>query len=307
MADRSTTVFKPAFNFTARMGWIPLLGIAGAFSLAAEPAPSPANSQLQIHQRARSLGPGEVVRFSLSLPEPANQVSLKAWDKTFPCFRVSRQQWEGLLGIDLDIAAGDYPVDVDVDGVLHPRQLTLKVVSKTFPTRHLTVDPKFVSPPAEELERIRRESRQVASIFRSVTPKRLWDRAFVLPVPGAATSGFGKRSVLNGQPRSPHSGTDFSAGEGTPVQSPNSGRVVLAASLYYAGNTVILDHGLGLYSYFAHLSRIDVQKGEEVATGQVVGLVGATGRVTGPHLHWTVRLTQTRVDPLSLVAVLEPQ
>ena len=165
--------------------------MAAAFSLAAE-APSPANSQLQIHHRARSLGPGEVVRFSLSLPEPANQVSLRAWDKTFPCFRVSRQQWEGLLGIDLDIAAGDYPVDVDVDGVLHPRQLTLKVVSKTFPTRHLTVDPKFVSPPAEELERIRRESRQVASIFRSVTSQATLGPSFRSAGAGSGNQWFRK-------------------------------------------------------------------------------------------------------------------
>ena len=305
--QQGSTVFKPASRVKTRIGWIRLVCVAGLFSLAAQPSPSPANPQLQIRHHARSLGPGEVVRFSLSLPQPAKQVRLKAWDKTFACFRVSPQHWEGLLGIDLAIPAGDYPVDVEVDGVLQPRQLMLKVASKTFPTRHLTVDPKFVTPPADELERIRRESRQVASIFKSVTPKRLWNQAFVLPVPGAPTSGFGKRSVLNRQPRSPHSGTDFSAGEGTPVRSPNSGRVVLAAPLYYSGNTVILDHGLGLYSYFGHLSRIEVRKDEEVVTGQVVGLVGATGRVTGAHLHWTVRLAQTRVDPISLLAVLEPE
>ena len=148
--QQGSTVFKPASRVKTRMGWIRLVCVAGLFSLAAQPSPSPANPQLQIRHHARSLGPGEVVRFSLSLPQPAKQVRLKAWDKTFACFRVSPQHWEGLLGIDLAIPAGDYPVDVEVDGVLQPRQLMLKVASKTFPTRHLTVDPKFVTPPADD-------------------------------------------------------------------------------------------------------------------------------------------------------------
>ncbi|MEE8178340.1 MAG: M23 family metallopeptidase, partial [Acidobacteriota bacterium] len=115
---------------------------------------------------------------------------------------------------------------------------------------------------------------------------------------------FGKRSILNGQPRSPHSGTDFRAGEGTPIQAPNAGKVLLAAELYYSGNVVILDHGMGMYSYFAHLSRRAVSEGEQISAGEIIGYVGATGRVTGPHLHWTLRLSGARVDPLSLMEVL---
>ena len=123
-------------------------------------------------------------------------------------------------------------------------------------------------------------------------------------MPGAATSSFGRRSVLNGQARSPHSGTDFRAATGTPVRAPNGGRVVLAADQYFSGNTVILDHGQGLFSFLAHLSRITVRDGQIVARGEEVGLSGATGRVTGPHLHWTVRLDGARVDPLSVLALL---
>ena len=125
-------------------------------------------------------------------------------------------------------------------------------------------------------------------------------------MPDPANSAFGTRSILNGQPRSPHSGADFRSAAGTPIKAPNAGRVVLAGDRYFTGNTVIIDHGLGLFSLFAHLSEVSVKEGDSVQSGEVVGKVGATGRVTGPHLHWSVRLSGARVDPLSLLAALGP-
>ena len=145
------------------------------------------------------------------------------------------------------------------------------------------------------------------AIFDALSPRRYWLGAFHVPVPGPPISEFGKRSIYNGKPRSPHAGTDFQGATGTPVQAPNAGRVVLAADLYYSGNTVILDHGLGLYSYFGHLSAFSVREGDQLSTGDVVGKVGATGLVTGPHLHWSVRLVGTRVDPLSLIFLFRRQ
>src|SRR5262249_28752592 len=127
---------------------------------------------------------------------------------------------------------------------------------------------------------------------------------FVRPVDAPANSAFGSRSVFNGQPRSPHPGADFLSPAGTPVKAANAGRIVLADDLYYTGGTVIIDHGLGVFSLFAHLSAIDVHDGDMVVAGQVLGNVGATGRVTGPHLHWSVRINGARVDPLSLLSVL---
>jgi murein DD-endopeptidase MepM/ murein hydrolase activator NlpD len=120
-------------------------------------------------------------------------------------------------------------------------------------------------------------------------------------VTGPATSNFGSRSIFNGQPRAPHAGIDYRGAVGTPIVAPNAGRVVLAEDLFLTGNTVVVDHGLGLYSLFAHMSRLDVKAGDDVATGTPVGLVGATGRVTGPHLHWSVRLGAARVDPAALL------
>jgi murein DD-endopeptidase MepM/ murein hydrolase activator NlpD len=169
----------------------------------------------------------------------------------------------------------------------------------------LTVEPKYVSPPADVQERIRKERRLVDSIFEATTRERFWKGPFKAPVPGQVTSPFGYRSVYNGQQRSSHSGTDFRGAVGSPIHAPNAGRIVLTDDLYYTGKTVIIDHGQGLYSYLGHMSAISVKVGDYVETGDLVGKVGATGRATGPHLHWTVRLRISRVDPISLISVLK--
>jgi murein DD-endopeptidase MepM/ murein hydrolase activator NlpD len=126
----------------------------------------------------------------------------------------------------------------------------------------------------------------------------------VRPVPQEANSSFGTRSIFNGTPRNAHGGADFMSPAGTPIHAPNAGRVVIARDLYFSGNTVVIDHGLGLFSTLAHLSAFDVHEGDRVSAGQIVGRVGATGRVTGPHLHWAVRVGSARVDPLSVLSVL---
>ncbi len=274
--------------------------IAAAASLAAAQGPT-----VEISHRARALHPGEVVVLEVRASESFASVRATAFGSTIRFFAVTADGlWLGLVGIDLTADAGNHPVllvATTADGAAFRRHYTLVVAAKEFPTRQLTVAPNFVSPPSEVLDRIQREAQRVASIFRVSSAERLWSGGFLEPVPGNATSSFGRRSVFNGQPRSPHSGTDFRAAEGTPVQAPSGGRVVLTGDQYFSGQVVILDHGWGLYSYFAHLSSIDVAEGDVVGPGAVLGKVGATGRVTGPHLHWTVRLNEARVDPLSLM------
>lgn len=239
--------------------------------------------------------------------EPLKNLLGRIFERVFFFYPDTGQKvWRGLVGIDLLTPPENYSLQLEgmtLDEVPIRANHSLKIVSKTFPTRRLTVDEKFVNPPQTELERIRKESKRIREIFAQLTPQRLWKGPFNSPVPGAPTSGFGKRSILNGQPRSPHGGTDFSAGTGTPVRSPSRGKVVLASNLYYSGNTVILDHGQGLYSYFGHLSSFAVEEETLVSAGDLLGNVGATGRVTGPHLHWSVRLCRTRVDPLSLMSL----
>ena len=170
--------------------------------------------------------------------------------------------------------------------------------------RRLTVSDSFVDPPTEVLAQIEADSKALADVY-AINSAKQWRGMFVRPLEGTVTSNFGARSYYNGQPRSPHAGVDFVAKTGTAIRAPNRGTVVLASPLYFTGNTVVIDHGQRLFSVFAHLSEIHVQPGSVVATGTTVGLVGATGRVTGPHLHWSIRLDGARVDPLALIAATQ--
>ncbi len=266
-----------------------------------------ASPQVKAVHEARSLQPGEVVLLRVSADAPIEKVRASALNRDYSFFETGDPAVrETLIGLDLNVKPGSYRVRITgrCGDEAFKTSDVLKVVAKKFPVRHITVDEKFANPPATVMDRITREQKLVSSIFQGITATRYWRAPFHRPVPGAALSSFGKRSIVNGQPRSPHSGTDFRASTGTPVESPNDGKVVLAQNLYFSGNTVIIDHGMGLYSYLCHLSAFRVKEGQEVHKGTVVGLVGATGRVTGPHLHWTTRLLGARVDPLSLMSVL---
>jgi len=217
-------------------------------------------------------------------------------------------KWMALVAAGLEAKPGPYTVTMNAAGTRSKAaaSLAIRVEPKRFETRRLKVDPQFVNPPASEIERALREQKQMAAIFAEVTPMRLWHGAFEMPVPGEATSSFGRLSVLNGESRGRHQGADFRAATGTPVHAPNAGRVALAADLYFSGNTVILDHGLGMFSLLAHFSKLSVETGSMVARGDVLGDSGATGRVTGPHLHWALRLGPASVDPIALVAAVAP-
>lgn len=268
-------------------------------SLVQVPAP------FQISAHARSLQPGEIVVLAIVAPIETDTLRVRAFDKEVAAYR-DGDTWRAIVGVDLDVLPGTYRVTVEHGDAENVARGThdLRIVPRTFRTRRLTVDPAFVTPPASEQPRIDRESALLASTWQSPAPIRLWTTAFVRPVPHAANSAFGTRSIFNGQPRNSHGGADFLSPAGTPIRAPNAGRIAVARSLYFSGNTVIVDHGLGLFSTLAHLSRIDVTEGAMVSPGQRIGLVGATGRVTGAHLHWAVRTGDARVDPLSLLAVL---
>ncbi len=257
---------------------------------------------LTITTRSRAIAPGEVVVVTITSTAPIAAPTVRVFEHDLTPFMVDDKTWRVLVGIDIDAAPGKHVMIVrsGAEQVTH----TLVVARKPFPTRRLTVDPAFVTPPESALKRIEEESKLVAAIWAATPSAKSWTGPFVRPVPHPANSAFGTRSVFNGQPRGAHGGADFLSPAGTPVKAPNTGRVVLARNLYYSGNTVIIDHGLGVFSYFAHLSETNVAEGDAVTSGLVVGKVGATGRVTGPHLHWTVRVGAARVDPLSLLAML---
>ncbi|HEX6178941.1 MAG TPA: M23 family metallopeptidase [Thermoanaerobaculia bacterium] len=238
-----------------------------------------------------------------------NQPDLKSvqvmWQgKQVPAFHAG-DSWITILGVDLDEEPGDHRAEAVLtrgDGRVERDEITISVVAKQFPTSHLKVDERFVRLSEENLNRVNRESKETDAIYARITTDLFPEEEFTIPIAGGSGRNFGQRRVFNGRPRAPHSGADLRAKTGTPIHATNRGRVVLAKPLFFTGNTVILDHGLGIYSLYAHLSRIDVKRDEIVNNGQVVGLAGATGRVTGAHLHWAMRVQGARVDPFSLIA-----
>jgi murein DD-endopeptidase MepM/ murein hydrolase activator NlpD len=266
-------------------------------------APPPA-APLRVTTDAATLQPGSVLLLTVTSDDPVPALRARAFNHDLAPFQVDARTWQVLVGIDLDVRPGTHPVDIDAGSPQTRVSYPLVVKPRRFPTRTLKVNPDLVNPPPQEMERITREAARLRQLWDAPPGARLWNGPFVRPVPDAANSSFGTRSIYNGQARSPHGGTDFLSPTGRPIKAPNAGRVVLAGSLYFTGGTVVIDHGLGVLSLFAHLSTVGVHEGDVVKTGDVIGEVGATGRVTGPHLHWAVRLAGARVDPLSLLAAL---
>jgi murein DD-endopeptidase MepM/ murein hydrolase activator NlpD len=256
--------------------------------------------------RARALQPGELAVVTLTVPERSAAVSLVAFGSPVPVFPAGDGQWQALVGLDLDLKPGAYEWVAEAElasgRVRHSRTIT--IAAKVFETRRLRVAPDYVNPPPSTQTRIEAESLFLRDVYRASSAARLWSPPFVVPVSDPVNSAFGRRSVFNGEARSPHAGADFLSPAGRPVRAPNAGRVVAARDLFFTGNTVIVDHGLGVFSTFAHLSRLDVVEGAMVEARQMLGAVGATGRVTGPHLHWALRVGGARVDPMSAVATI---
>jgi murein DD-endopeptidase MepM/ murein hydrolase activator NlpD len=250
-----------------------------------------------------SANQGTVVQ--LTFPDEPGVKSVEIlWDmKRVPLF-LADNSWRTIVGVDLDTKPGEHKTDVFFtmgDGRVDKRQAIIQVVAKKYPTTQLKVEDKYVELSKTDLARANRESRETEAIYAKMTAEMLWTTPFSVPIEGETGTNFGHRRVFNGEPRAPHAGADLKAKTGTSIHATNRGRVVLAKNLFFTGNTVILDHGLGIYSLYAHLSRIDVKVGDMINNGQQLGLSGATGRVTGPHLHWGMRVQGARVDPFTLV------
>lgn len=204
--------------------------------------------------------------------------------------------WTALVGIPLAAQPGTARIRVR-DAAGGEREIAYTITPKRYTEQHLKVSPRTVDLSPEDLARYERESAHQKEVIATLSPPPAGSLAMRQPTPGRRSSSFGLRRVFNGKPRNPHSGMDIAAPTGTPVVAPMPGTVLDTGDYFFNGNTVWLDHGGGLLSMMCHLSRIDVQPGDRLATGQRLGAVGATGRVTGPHLHWTVMLNRTAVDP----------
>jgi murein DD-endopeptidase MepM/ murein hydrolase activator NlpD len=251
----------------------------------------------------RALEPGEVVIFRLENDSAGGHVILRFLDTeaTFGSGGV------GFLGLDLTQEPGTYPLDVTVvrpGGATEHLRRDLALGAKEFRVRKLQVPQEFVKPPTPEIEeRVRREAELVAWVYSHGTAEWLGKDNFSAPLAAAPFPNFGERRVYNGVPLSFHTGLDFSAPAGDPVAAANAGQVAMASHLYFGGKTVILDHGQGVFTSYGHMSKLLVRRGDLVRKGTVIGLIGSTGRSTGPHLHWSVRIGGARVDPRSLLAL----
>jgi hypothetical protein len=281
---------------------------AAMAAVSAQQAASARPPRLSVSHSARALAPGEAVLLTFTASSGSlTSVRGTAFGQPFTAYPGDPAgAWHALVGIDLSARPGAAAVQAEArlaDGTALVAKLPLMVGSKTFATRRLTVAPEFVTPPPAEQERIDRERLLLNRVLSAISPRHLWSDGFGTPADGDVISAFGVRSVFNGEARAPHRGVDFRGATGTPVRAPARGVVVLAEPLYFSGSTVILDHGLGVFSMLAHLSRLDVKPGSLVVRGDLVGAIGATGRVTGPHLHWTLRIGAAAVDPLSVLAV----
>jgi murein DD-endopeptidase MepM/ murein hydrolase activator NlpD len=205
--------------------------------------------------------------------------------------------WVAVVGIPLDTAPGKHAATLlPHDGGKRPLEFT--VADKRYEEQRLKVaNPRHVEPSKEDLERIERERKRIDAALGNFAADRTPRLVMQVPVDGRRSSSFGLRRYFNDKPRNPHTGMDIAAPTGTPILSPAPGIVTDTGDYFFNGNTVFVDHGQGVVTMYCHLSRVDVQPGDEVDTGTPLGLVGATGRVTGPHLHWGVAVNRAMVDP----------
>ncbi len=274
-----------------------LLGLA-SFSFANEP-------DFSLKLNASVYAPGDVVWCSFSSPLPVGSATL-VWKKD----RIPLAYFEEseLFGAFFAIPHNEEPGEEELgveflqeNGTRGRRKLIFKIVSKEFPVQRLTLPKEKVSLSKQNLERHLREKAVIKQALGNLLDSRVWQQSFQRPVKGETSTPFGVRRVLNGEPRSSHSGIDLRGVLGEPVAASSDGIVLLTGEHFFAGKSVYVDHGMGLVTMYFHLSRIEVNPGERVRAGQTIGLLGSTGRSTGAHLHWGLRVHNRPADPLSLL------
>lgn len=210
----------------------------------------------------------------------------------------NKTRWQGFLAADLKERPGRYEAVVSIDPFVQEIKVAVEILAKDYGVRRLTLPKDMVELDDKTLERVLKEQRKMKGLWEEPYPTPLWSGRFLRPVPGKIIGPFGTRSIINDQPRSPHSGVDLRGQTGTPIKAINHGKVVLTDDYFFSGKSVVVDHGGEILSMYFHLEKILVHYGEIVEKGQVIGLVGSTGRASGPHLHWGIRLNGARVDPM---------
>lgn len=247
-------------------------------------------------QPRQSLVPGGIAILQL---DPGDESGYRFRNRPVLVTRIDGKP-SAVVGLPLGLGSGEHFIEKRDSSQVSRKYF--KVKPKQYSTQHIEIkDGRKVNPYESDMPRILAEKKRQQKAKNTWSPGEV-DVDFLLPVRGTQTGSFGRRRVFNGQPRNPHSGMDIAAPTGTPVLSPSAGTVIELGDFFFSGNLVYIDHGQGMISLFAHLSEIGVKLGERVNKGQVVGKVGATGRVTGPHLHWSLGLNGTWIDPALFIS-----
>jgi murein DD-endopeptidase MepM/ murein hydrolase activator NlpD len=267
-----------------------VLGIAGG-ALAAMVSLEPA-----------SPGQGQPAIVKACLGKVVKSARVRFLKKETPLNRGKDGCFYGAIAPDILTKPGSYKLMVLADGK-PVASAKVKVRTKNYGVRRITVSKKYMSLTPQQLSRHKREIKAQKKVYQHTAATRYWRGGFVKPVPGSISGPFGRRSVINGQPRSPHGGIDFRGAKGTPVMASGAGRVALVQDSFFGGQVILIDHGQGLVTAYRHLDVMKVKNGQMVAKGQVIGKVGMTGRVTGPHLHFDIKLSGARVDPMAWLSI----
>ncbi|MBN2135595.1 MAG: M23 family metallopeptidase [Acidobacteria bacterium] len=258
---------------------------------------------IDIH--ARFFKPGELIIFEIS-PFKENKIETVSgmFLDTEMEFYPEGEKWFALFGIPTKLEPGLYPITISaVNNIGDKEQLkqNLRIDEREFSISELNVDPYYLKYTEEKLKRIRKEAAILMALWKKKTPDKYWNGSFIKPVDDLFTQEFAVKRVFNGEYRSFHSGSDLKASIGTPVAAVNRGKVVMCDDFYFSGKFIVIDHGRRVYSFYAHLSEFKVKEGDFVNKGDIIALSGDTGRITGPHLHWTMKINSVNVDPEALL------
>jgi murein DD-endopeptidase MepM/ murein hydrolase activator NlpD len=276
-----------------------LAGSAVRADILSPPSASPAPGLSATLSRT-DVPDGALERIDLSLPagQKADKIEGKFEESTFTFFPDGSGGYQAVFGVPHDHKPEASTVQVMIDG--KTTDVSFKIVDAKYPSETLHVDPKKVVPPKKVMARIGREVAEVGKIYATETHEKYWSGPFVYPIESPVTSVFGTKRVYNGEKKGYHGGLDLKAPIGTPIHAAAPGVVVLAKELYFTGNTVMIDHGYGVITLYAHMSELKVKVGDKVDTKTLLGLSGKTGRVTGPHLHWQAVIHKVKVNPADL-------
>jgi murein DD-endopeptidase MepM/ murein hydrolase activator NlpD len=251
----------------------------------------------EVQLNPKTVNPGDAFIISIN----ADYIPVAKFNNKFiPLRRLAEDKFIGIASTDIDTKSGNYPIYIKSNK--NEKTVNIYVKEHKFKVTYLTLPPQKVYPSKKDLIRAEREAAILSTIFKKITPP-LWDGRFIKPLNNPVSTEFGVKRIMNKEKVSFHKGIDIRGKSGEKVHAINKGRVVLANNLFFGGNTVILDHGQGIFSIYMHLSKIEVSKDEVVKKGTVIGLVGATGRATGPHLHFGIKITGIDTNPFSLFNV----